>query len=481
MQVSTSITIARPINQQRVPWRNLRLCGNSEKLRAVLFFSRYIGLYMISIQTPGVSRPASFVRVLTATLCVCLLTACQSTPSSDSIATTGSVESGEYRNLFAEAGFSPAAIDEKIQQAFNQLFFGDPTEQAIYYEAGRNEQGPLGYILDVNSNDVRSEGMSYGMMIAVQLDQKALFDAIWNWSMTHMYHSDASHPAHGYFAWSVKTSGEPIDEMPAPDGEEYFATALYFAAARWGNGDGIYDYTARANKLLQDILHREPITGMTNRGEMTAINLFDIDAGMVRFTPDVVNAYHTDASYHLPAFYEIWARVGPPEDRNFWKRAAKISRDYLYQTAHPRTALTPDYGNFDGTPWAASWRPESADFRYDAWRTAMNWSMDWSWWAEDIRQVKLSNRLLEFFAAEGINDYVSLYSLDGKPLGDEQTTGHLAMNATAALAATTPVASQFVHALWNSEIPEGQYRYYDGVLYLMALLHASGRYQVWLP
>ena len=28
--------------------------------------------------------------------------------------------------------------------------------------------------------DVRSEGMSYGMMITVQLDKKAEFDALWN-------------------------------------------------------------------------------------------------------------------------------------------------------------------------------------------------------------------------------------------------------------------------------------------------------------
>lgn len=436
---------------------------------------------MIFTHAQRALRSTIVTRLLAVLLSGYLLTACQSVPSPSEPVMTGSAVTGQYRNLFAEAGYSQTAIDRKIQRAFDQLFFGDPAEQAIYYEAGRNAHGPLGYILDVNSNDVRSEGMSYGMMIAVQLDQKALFDAIWNWSMTHMYHADTAHPAHGYFAWSVKTSGEAIDEMPAPDGEEYFATALYFAAARWGDGEGIYDYTGHAHQLLQDALHRESITGMTNRGEMTAINLFDTEAGMVRFTPDVVNAAHTDASYHLPAFYEVWARVGPPEDRDFWKRAAAISRDYFYQTAHPRTALTPDYGNFDGSPWAASWRPESVDFRYDAWRTAMNWSMDWAWWAGDIRQVELSNRLLEFFASEGMKKYVSLYSLDGKPLGDEQTTGHLAMNATAALAATTPVAPKFVHALWESSIQEGQYRYYDGVLYLMALLHASGRYQVWLP
>ncbi len=409
-----------------------------------------------------------------------LLLGCASS-SPQSGTAVGSVATGSYPNLFAQAGYDESAVDAKVQDAFQQLFYGDDEQQRVYYPAGSNEHGPMAYILDTGNEDVRSEGMSYGMMIAVQLDKKAEFDAIWNWSKAHMYHADPRHPAHGYFSWSVKTNGEAIDEMPAPDGEEYFVTALYFAAARWGNGDGIYDYTREADRVLRDMLHRKAITGMTNRGEMTAINLFDTDAKMVRFTPDVVNAYHTDASYHLPAFYEIWAKVGPREDRAFWREAAQVSRDYFYATAHPRTGLTPDYGNFDATPWAASWRPEAVDFRYDAWRTAMNWAMDWSWWARDPRQIELSNRIQSFFLAEGLDDYVSLYTLDGKKLGGGQTTGLVSTNAVVSLASTHPDRLAFVEALWNRPIPEGKYRYYDGMLYLMALLNCSGQYKAWIP
>src|SRR5690606_20754308 len=341
----------------------------------------------------------------------------------------GAAVSGHYPDLFAEAGYAARDIQARIEGAFEQLFHGDPTNEAVYHEVGRNGHGPMAYIHDVNSDDVRSEGMSYGMMIALQLDRKREFDAIWNWAMTHMYHADPTHPAHGYFAWSVRTDGTAIDEMPAPDGEEYFITALYFASARWGDGEGLYDYRHHADRLLHDVLHRGSITGPTNRGEMTAINLFDQDAKMVRFTPDVVNAGHTDASYHLPAFYEVWARVGPEQDRAFWREAAQASRDYFVAAAHPDTGLTPDYGNFDGTAWAASWRPEAVDFRYDAWRSAMNWSMDWSWWRADPRQVELSNRLQAFFEAQGMADYASLYTLDGKPFGGGQATGLVAMNA----------------------------------------------------
>lgn len=43
-----------------------------------------------------------------------------------------------------------------------------------------------GFILDTGSNDVRTEGMSYGMMISVQLDRPDEFDRLWRWSKEHM-------------------------------------------------------------------------------------------------------------------------------------------------------------------------------------------------------------------------------------------------------------------------------------------------------
>ncbi len=431
------------------------------------------------------------LRVLPGILLALALCGCSSPPAPSAPApvadaspatAAGAVASGVYPDLFAEAGYAPADTQAKVEAAFEQLFHGDPADQAVYYVSGSNQYGPMAYIHDVNSNDVRSEGMSYGMMIAVQLDRKAEFDAIWNWAMTHMYHADPGHPAHGYFAWSVRTDGTAIDDMPAPDGEEYFITALYFASERWGDGQGIYDYRAHADRILTDVLHRKEITGPTvTARQATATNLFDHEAKMVRFTPDLPNAAHTDASYHLPAFYEVWARLGPEADRGFWREAAQVSRDYFLLAAHPDTGLTPDYGNFDGTPWAASWRPESADFRYDAWRTAMNWSMDWSWWRADPRQVALSNRLQAFFHGQGMDDYASLYTLDGTPLGGGQTTGLVSMNAVASLAADHPRRLEFVRALWEQPVPAGQQRYYDGMLYMMALLHCSGQYRAWLP
>ncbi len=394
---------------------------------------------------------------------------------------SGAFATGRYRNLFVEAGHSQAEVIVKINAAFQQLFHGNPRTEAVCFPVGTNAAGPLAYIYDINSRDVRSEGMSYGMIIAVQLDKKAEFDALWNWSKTNMHHSSPEHPAFGYFSWSMRTNGVPNDEMPAPDGEEYFATALYFASGRWGNGKGISHYRAEADRILTDMRHRKSITGKTVKGTQTATNLFHPGHKMVRFTPDVENSERTDASYHLPAFYELWARFGPAEDRVFWKEAASVSRDYFCRAAHPSTGLTPEYGNFDGTPWVAPWNPRSGDFVADAWRTAMNWSVDWAWWNADPRQIELSDRLQAFFESKGLATYPARVTLDGKPLGQDHSTGLVAMNATASLAADHPRAKQFVAALWNAPVPTGQFRYYDGMLYLLGMLHCSGEFRVWTP
>lgn len=395
----------------------------------------------------------------------------------------GAYATGQYRNLFAEAGHTPQEVDEKVEKAFQQLFHGDPNNQTVYYPAGTNSDGSLAYILDVVHNDVRSEGMSYGMMIAVQLDKKAEFDALWNWARTYMYHNSPNHPAYGYFSWQMRTDGTPIDEMPAPDGEEYFAMSLYFAAGRWGNGSGIYNYKAAADRIVNDMKNRKTISGQTVNGLRTSGSLFDIEHKMVLFVPLPEYCCFTDPSYHLPAFYELWALWGPAADRQFWKEAAQVSRDFFQKTTNPITGLSPEYANFDGSPYASSWNSRSVNFQFDAWRTAMNWSMDWAWWAKDGRQRQLSDRLQAFFESKGISTYGNQFTLEGVQLSTDadQATGLVATNAVMSLAATHPRSIKFVEAFWSTPIPYGQWRYYDGMLYMLSMLHCSGNFRIWPP
>jgi oligosaccharide reducing-end xylanase len=392
----------------------------------------------------------------------------------------GAFVTGKYRNLFLEASHTEDQIQAKINAAYNQLLGPDPNK-TFYFPAGSNANGPLAYVCAIYENDVRSEGMSYGMMLTVQMDKKADFDAIWNWSKTYMYHDNPAHPTYGYFSWQMRRDGTAMDEGPAPDGEEYFAMALYFAAHRWGNGKGIYDYKAAADRLLTDIVHRQPVAaaGGGGRGGRGG-NMVNEQQAMIRFVP---NSAFTDPSYHLPAFYELWARWGPEADRAFWLRAAQASRDLFQKTVHPKTGLSPAYCNWDGSPSGGA-RGQGA-FRLDSWRTAGNWSVDWSWWAKDPRQHDFSDKLQAFFEAQGMDSYANQFTLDGTVLNvprQAHSIGLVGMNAVASLAATDKDrAKKFVEALWNADIPTNPERYYDGALYLFSLLHCSGQFRIWPP
>jgi len=400
----------------------------------------------------------------------------------------GAFATGRYRNLFAEAGHSPKEIQAKIDAAYAQLFHGDPSNQSVVFAAGSNANGPLMYLTDWGNHDVRTEGMSYGMMIAVQLDKKRDFDALWNWAKTYMYISDPKHPSYGYFSWSCKTDGSPNDETPAPDGEEYFAMSLLFAGNRWPGGHGIYDYHAEAERLLTAMRHRAVMTGATRFGVRAIGPEMNEENAMILFVPGITPHPFTDPSYHLPAFYELWVRWGPVEDRAFWERAAEASRRFFVRAANPQTGLTPDYANFDGTPHVTRFS-QSGEFAYDAWRTASNWSVDWSWWHKAPAEQELSDHIQKFFASQGVDECAPLYTLDGKEVDPvpgqvhhQHRAGLLGVNTVAGLAATDQARARlFTDALWNIPIPTGEGRYYDGMLYLMSLMHVSGEFRIWSP
>lgn len=375
----------------------------------------------------------------------------------------GAAYTGNYRNMFKELGHTEEEINEKVEDAWQKFFYGTEDER-IYYPVGDD----MAYIYTADTNDVRSEGMSYGMMICVQMDKQEEFDRLWKWAKTYMCHKDGERK--GYFAWQCGTDGSKKDSNPASDGEEYFATALFFASARWGDGDGIYDYRAQAQEILDDIMSRTDSGG-------GVVNMFNSKEKMVVFVPYGNSASFTDPSYHLPAFYEVWAELAD-KNNEFWSEAAEVSRVYFKNATNATTGLGPDYSEFDGKPKNEG---NHGDFRFDAWRIAGNIACDYAWWGKDDWATTHADRIQGFFAEKGVEDYGNQWSLDGKQLDPDHSPGLVAMNATASLAASNQQAWAFLENFWNISPTTGKYRYYDGCLYMMGLLHCSGRFRAWLP
>jgi oligosaccharide reducing-end xylanase len=96
--------------------------------------------------------------------------------------------------------------------------------------------------------------------------------------------------------------------------------------------------------------------------------------------------------------------------------------------------------------------------------------------------------------------YGNQYSLTGQQLDGDHSPGLVAMNAVSlattyyillacrfrgfqvgVLASDQNSSWAFIDELWDTPVPSGQWRYYDGSLYLEAFLILSGQYRAWMP
>ena len=387
---------------------------------------------------------------------------------------SGAFKTNNYRNVFAEMGYSEKEIDAKLKEVFDGVFYGP---NKVYFEVGDS----MAYISDIKNHDVRTEGMSYGMMIAVQFDRKDIFDRLWRWSKHYMQHQ--SGPRKGYFRWSCKTDGTPNAQGAASDGELYYITSLIFASNRWGNATGI-NYLAEAQNILDCSMQK---TGMTE-----AAPLINIEHKLITFTPDPWGGQFTDPSYHVPAFYEVWAKYADDGRSQFWLDCAKAAREYLHKSIHPVTGLNPDYNNYDGSLMRRGGVIGDA-FRYDSWRVPMNIALDYSWSCVDREwQQQYANRIQDFLYSKGIDTFLDQYNVDGSEPDDileaggykrlRHSVGLVATSAAVSMAATHVKSREFVDRLWNSRhepYEDGYFdAYYDGLVRLFAFMHLSGRYKI---
>lgn len=374
-------------------------------------------------------------------------------------------QSGQYRNILQEAGYSQEEINSKLQAIKQQFFEGDAENGRLYYELGTDEA----YILDTGNSDVRTEGLSYGMMICVQLNMQTEFDKLWRFTKNHSMHKSGANK--GYLAWQLNTDGSIKDGNAAPDGDEYIATALMFAAGRWGNKSTGIDYWKEANYILDNMLSKGHYINSSH------VNMFNKDEKQIVFVPYAQSAVHTDPSYHMPAFYELWSKWAN-NNRQFWKACADKSREMYPLFAHETTGLMPDYAEFSGGPRAG----EHAGFRYDAWRCAMHMATDYMWFKGSENEYNQTKKLLDFFNGVGVKNYVALYELNGNPVyGADHSPGLVGCNAVGAMISDQKYAWDFVDDFFEMTFPTGRFRYYDGCLYFLSYLHASGNFKMYKP
>lgn len=361
------------------------------------------------------------------------------------------------RDLFVEAGYGPNFADQLIQNAYSKLFEGDPIDERICFEASDT----MSYIIDIGHDDIRSEGMAYGMFIAALTNHEVLFDKLWNFAKRYLRNDEGPHK--GYFSWQLSTTSfSKMDPGAAPLGEEFIAASLLIAAKKFNRDDLLQE----AKELIHDIKYKE-------QNEMVG-PIIDSKLQIIRFSPVLGNDY-TDPSYHTMAFYRMFAEVTNDDS---WLNVATNSIEYLNKAAHPVTGLCADFAEYDGTPKAMPWFPESNNFSGDAWRVALNLSLDYSIFRCDESEKEICERILNFFMNR--KPYLSDYAVDGGPYphqGRNATPGLIAMNAAATQVLTKgdPRIKPFVKQLAALSVPYRFWRYYDGLLYMLGLLATAGK------
>lgn len=363
-----------------------------------------------------------------------------------------------YPNAFRTLlGKSDAETSTKVEDAFAQLFHGDASTEAIYFTTDDDQ----GYVKDVLHDDIRSEGIGAGMLIAVELDRREEFDRLWAYARAELHIETGA--ARGYFTSFCDEATPCLD----PYGMQLFCLSLIFAHGRWGSTPDT-PYESGALALLDVLRNKERSNGGVVDG---VTDVFDASTALVREEPTRRAAGYTRSALEMPAAYQIFAQAsGAP----FWNDARDAARAHLIAAANASTGLWPTRSFFDGTPV-----PASTEFNAQGYRTQLNLAFDALWNGANTSRSQLADRLLGFFSAQGIDSYGRAYELDGTLLDPSREQGLIAVNGALALAGTRSDRASFVNAVWEQAIPRGEIRYYDGMLYLLSVLALSGQLRVY--
>jgi oligosaccharide reducing-end xylanase len=333
-----------------------------------------------------------------------------------------------YANLFVSlSGHTQAESDAKVAAAWSKLF--NPSGSPIYFNGPGSDES---YVKDTYNNDVRSEGMGYGLVIAVQLDKQTEFDRMWAWVRNHMASGCSASGCTGtQIAWKCSTSGAKQATGGAPDGDEYMAAGLVFAAKRWGNTSGKFNYTTEAQWVLNLVRTQD----------------FNKTYSLVKFYSGSDNG-QTDASYILPAFYQTWACFDTA-NAAFWDSAVTASRAY-FKAGAASDGYFGDQSAYSGASQVST--------GVDKIRVVANIMMDWNFFAADPWQK---------------DTYAPAYGAREKNVG-ANAEGFCASLLGFGLPASS--GKPFVDKIWSAGIPSS---YWDGTLYMLALLHVSGNFRLY--
>jgi endo-1,4-beta-D-glucanase Y len=238
-------------------------------------------------------------------------------------------------------------------------------------------------------NSTVSEGIAYGMLIAVYMGDQGLFDELWKYE--RLWLDD-----NGLMDWYINAEGtQRLGTGAATDADEDMAFALVMADRQWG-GQGSLDrpYLDHARDQIQLIWTHEIYEGKLPRaGDQWG------DWGNVNI------------SYFAPSYYRVFAQI----DGNVagWQAVIKTVYDTIANALNENNGnqtngLVPAWCTSQGVPGSPG------HYQYDSCRTPFRIGLDWCMFGEPLAREYLA-KTSTFFSSIGAKNIVDGYDLDGSP------------------------------------------------------------------
>lgn len=211
-----------------------------------------------------------------------------------------------------------------------------------------------------------SEGIGYGMLLAVYAADKTLFDGLW------LYYKDNVN-SNGVMNWKINGCSGINGANGATDAELDAAFALIVADYQWVSTGNI-NYKNDAKALI------------------TAIKAHEVEANTFVLKPgdQFGGSQITNPSYFSPAYYRVFGTF--TNDATFWNQVAAKSYTVINNNLTVNNAvggLVSDWCQASGaySSQASGYNREGKTYTYDAARTPWRIAVDYIWFANADAKV----------------------------------------------------------------------------------------------
>lgn len=342
-----------------------------------------------------------------------------------------------------------------------------------YIFCGANCGNNLGLVFDPLANyHAVSEGVGYGMLLAVLHDDQETFDVVFSAAREVLRDSRT-----GLYHWRADNQGNIIGYGSATDADFDIAMALIFAdqkvqAGEWADSI-LMDYRGSASELLDDIWTHAIVNGQY-------IKPGNNYSGGGR---EIVNL-----SYFSPAWFRLYDEF---LGRIQWSQLIDTGYEMLYATDGASLGLTPDWSTADGEP-AYEYCDEHDlgieicryEMRYDGIRALWRIGLDCIWF-DDLRACEWMRRGAVFINSLGTNDFARMYNMQGGTVVDYEDEAMIGMWLFVAIAEEdTALQSRLEWDLYNFATQYGSVGflsqrdsyYFNQSLALFSLTYLADRY-----